>query len=102
MRLLTEIEPQRRASDDALPDHIEMGVRIAGMKIWDASRYQAAAALNSAAVRFHFPDLPATRMMACEQYAYARWLMGIDDYWLTLEQRFIPMRMDYKVEQLLG
>jgi hypothetical protein len=104
MRLLTEIEPEHRE----LPDHIELGVRIAGMKIEDARRVQNAAALNSGAVRrFQGREDPepkmkvgpavlsATEWHACEQYAYVRFLMEIDDYWVTLPHTTTKQRLDY-------
>jgi hypothetical protein len=94
VRLHTEIEPEHRE----LPDHIELAVRIAGMKMWDAQRAQEAAAYNSGAVR-HRIELSATRRIACELYAYARYLMGIDTYWETLPHVCTKQRMDYILER---
>ena len=52
----------------------------------DARRIQAAAAWNSWGDR----KLMATARLATEQYAYVRWLMGIDDYWLSLPRTIKP------------
>lgn len=111
MRLLTEIEP----GPAPLPDHIEIGVRIAGMKMEDARRMQNAAALNSEAVRimsgheqpkaplhnFRPTFLSATEKHAAEQYAYARFLMGVDNYWETLPHFTTKQRYDYILEKEL-
>lgn len=63
------------------------------VKLWqqtheDARRYQSAAQANSASARGGVR--PATARLASEQYAYVRWLMGIDDYWLTMRQTIHP------------
>lgn len=104
---------------DTLPDHIEQGVRIAGMKMKDAAVWQNVAAANSRSVRQMMAlepmqvtshgniwqgktqYNPATERFAREAYAYARYLRGIDDYWLSTEQT-IPERIDYKIEAVLA
>jgi hypothetical protein len=105
MRLLTEIDPKPAP----LPDHIEWGIQIAGKKMEDARRMQNAAALNSESVRMMLgidePRVPlngyysswlmATERHAAEQYAYARYLMGIDDYWLSIPHMTTKLRFEY-------
>jgi len=75
----------------------------------DARRMQEAARLNSDAVRFyryHYTKatwLRATERHAAEQYAYVRYLMGIDDYWLTLERRATQQRPEWqRIQHGLG
>lgn len=111
MRLLTEIEPRPAP----LPDHIEIGVRNAQMRMEDARRMQSAAHWNSRSVRLsrHIEADPmlrgertgallaATERLACEQYAYARYLMRVDDYWLSIPHTTTKLRMDYQIEEAL-
>jgi len=96
MKLLTEIDPHSHL----LPDHIEIGVRVWQLKLHDARTLQPTAAVNSAVVRNNRDAglrwLAGTETYAAEQYAYIRWLMGIDDYWLSTKKT-IRRRWDYEL-----
>lgn len=84
MRLLTEIEPVKRNPDTDEPKTIEQMERE--LDLVDAARIQAAARSNHTSVRAN-AALVGTARLATEQYAYSRWLLGIDDYYLTLTDR---------------
>lgn len=119
-KLFTDTGRRRVFPDGAepLPDVLEAGVRLAGMRLQDAAAFQQTAAANSKAVRQSrgFEALPDGRFLEmkhpkqlwmtgteermAEFYAYARYLMGIDDYWLSSLQT-IPVRMDYKIDAML-
>lgn len=80
----------------AEPD-VPIEVRLWQQTLEDARRMQASAASNSAAVRrMEVIGLISTTRLAAEQYAYVRWLMGIDDYWLTLDRRTIKHRPSFE------
>lgn len=81
MRLLTEIEPVKRNPAASTPKSVEEICRE--FDVSDAARYQRSAAMNSEAYRRNGNNT-ATALLATIQYAYARWLLGIDDYYLSL------------------
>lgn len=85
MRLLTEIEPTKRNPDTSTAKTVEEICRA--MDVEDASRYQLAAYANHEAWMTQKLYLGGTARLATLQYAYSRWLMGIDDYYLTLGVR---------------
>ena len=85
MRLLTEVEPTKRNPDTDNPKTIEQIEHE--MDVSDAKWWQRAAAMNASAVirlRCTGDPLPGTEAAASAQYAYARYLMGIDDYYFSL------------------
>ena len=83
MRLLTEIEPERRNPKE---DERSLDQILHDLDVADAARYQKSAAMNYAsAKKYHHSERPSsTALLATIQYAYARWLLGIDDYYLSL------------------
>lgn len=71
--------------------------RRAAYRIDDAAVYQRCAAANMAAVtasRLNGRHLAGTERIATEFYAYARYLMGIDDYWLSIPSPLVRPRVD--------
>lgn len=94
MKLQTVTDPKHVP----LPDHVEIGVRIWQMKLADARVLQTVAAKNSETVRNNYGlrNLSWTAEYAAEQYAYVRYLMGIDDYWLSTKQTILR-RLEYKL-----
>jgi hypothetical protein len=81
VRLLTEIETIKRNPAASTPKSVEEICRE--LDVSDAARYQRSAAMNSEAYRRNGNN-SATLTLATIQYAYARWLLGIDDYYLSL------------------
>lgn len=77
----------------AEPD-VPYEVQLWQQTLEDARRMQTVAKWNSKAARDQPGKFPMTEIRAAEQYAYVRWLMGIDDYWLTLPRTIHP-RPDY-------
>lgn len=84
MRLLLEVEPVRVNPRTDAPKTIEQMERE--FDVADALQYQRSASANHTSFR-RSRKLAGTERLATEQYAYARWLMGIDDYYLTLTDR---------------
>ena len=81
MRLLLEVEPVRVNPRTDTPKTIEQMERE--MDLADALQYQRSASANHISFR-RSRKLTGTVRLATEQYAYARWLMGIDDYYLSI------------------
>lgn len=77
-----------------LPDPIELGIRLAGLRLADAAVHQRVAAMNHESFRRR-PDRVATQRLAEEHYAYARFLMKIDSDWLLLDRKTISVRPEY-------
>ncbi len=87
MRLLLEVEPVRVNPRTDAPKTIEQMERE--LDVHDALQYQQSAQSNSYGFRYmrdvHGQYQRSTERLATIQYAYARWLLGIDDYYLTLK-----------------
>jgi hypothetical protein len=95
MRLFTEQPVVQRKPDTETTKSLHEILH--DWDVSDAKAWQNAAALNSNTLlrgRVSFPVryYPSTELLAAKQYAYARKLMGIDDYYDTLPGARLPTR----------
>lgn len=94
-RLFTEQPVQRRRPGEAEPKTVEQ--ILSEQDLSDAAAWQQAAALNASAIlrgRLSVPPRAyvSTELLAQKQYAYARYLLGIDEDYLDLPGARLPAR----------